>query len=351
MKEYEKIFLLPDSSIHVAIKKLDKNEAHIVLIVDDKGKLLGTVTDGDVRRGILKGYALSEPVSKIMNAHPIKLIYANNSNEQLVSLMENHNVQQLPLIDRVGKVIGLKTLDELLQPKSIDNLVVIMSGGEGKRMLPLTHEKPKPMLTMGGKPLLEVIIANLQSQGFKRFCFTVGYKAEIIKEYFGDGQQWGVSIDYIHEQQPLGTAGALRQLTPQEQLPVLVMNGDLLTTIKLTHVLKFHEKYQADCTICIREFAFQLPYGVVEIKSQQVTGIQEKPEFKYFVNAGMYVINPQLLTHIPHNRYYQMTSFLDHLIALKCKVEAFPLMEYWSDIGQLTDYEKACREFEEVMQS
>lgn len=286
-----------------------------------------------------------------MNSNPIKLIKNGNDKAKLIEIMVENKIHQLPLVDERGKIVGLQTIDELLHFNKRDNLVVIMSGGIGKRLQPLTNDVPKPMLLLGGKPLLEVILEKLHKQGFNRFCFTVGYKAEMIMEYFGDGKKWDVSIDYIHEEKPLGTAGALYVLENKEKLPIVVINGDLLTTINFNHFLDFHYKSDADCTMCIREFDYQLPYGVVEIKNNQVTQIQEKPIYKHFVNAGMYVLNPELLKHIPKNEFYLMTQYLEKLVQIGHKVKAFPLIEYWSDIGQLPDYEKACREFDDVMLS
>lgn len=341
--------LSPEATLLEALKKISEGSARIVLVVDHNNKLLGTVTDGDIRRGILQNFTLNDAVSNIMNAHPIKVIYDNHTKEELMSLMVKNHIQQLPLIDITGRVRGLQTIDELLYPEDKPNLVVIMSGGFGKRLRPLTDDLPKPMLMMGGKPLLELNIEKLKAEGFKRFCITVGYKAEIIKEYFGDGTKWNISIQYIQEDAPLGTAGALRYLENKETLPLLIMNGDLLTTVKFSNLLEFHQKSSADCTVCVREHDYQLPYGVVELQNQQIIGITEKPMYKHYVNAGVYVMEPKLVDNIPSGVYYPMTNLIDKLIKNGHKIDAFPLMEYWSDIGQMADYEKACKEFEIIM--
>jgi dTDP-glucose pyrophosphorylase/predicted transcriptional regulator len=346
---WEKLLLNPEATILNTLKTITDGAAKIVLIVDDNNKLLGTVTDGDIRRGILEGCALTDPIKKVMNPNPVKSLNHENNKEKLMAIMLKNHIHQLPLVDEKGKVVGLQTIDQLLQSQSRENLVVIMSGGLGKRLQPLTNDRPKPMLVMGGKPLLEINIEKLRLQGFKRFCLTVGYKAEIIKEYFKAGDQWDISIDYIHEEKPLGTAGALSFLNEKETLPIIVINGDLLTTVNFNNLLDFHNQSEAACTVCIREIDCQLPYGVVEIENQCLIGIKEKPVYKYFVNAGMYVINPSLLAHIPKNEYYQMNCFLQDAINKRYQVNAFPLMEYWSDIGQLPDYEKACQAFEEMV--
>lgn len=349
MQNWEKLLLNPDVTILEALKTISEGAAQIVLVVESDRRLLGTVTDGDIRRGILSGYALSDPISIVMNVNPVKFVGKEATRDHLMETMLKKHIHQLPIVDSQNRVVGLETIDELLKPASKDNLVVVMSGGVGKRLQPLTNDTPKPMLTVGEKPLLELNLEKLRAQGFKRFCFTVGYKAEVIKNYFQKGEKWDVSIDYIHEETPLGTAGGLYYLAKKETNPIIVMNGDLLTAVNFNNLLSFHDKSKADCTVCVREFETKLPYGIIEVKNHRVISIQEKPVYKYFVNAGIYVICSDLLQYIPPNEYYQMTTFLEKLIHLKCKVEAFPLMEYWSDIGQPFDYEKTCQEFEELL--
>lgn len=353
MDLWKNILINQKTTILESLKIITEGAAQIALVIDQNSKLIGTVTDGDIRTGLLEGKTLEDPVEKVMNCHPVKavesVVETFKDRENRLSLMLSHHIRQLPIVDKHGHVVGLQTLDELLQAKKRENLVVIMSGGVGKRLLPLTNDLPKPMLAMGGKPLLEVNIDKLRAQGFERFCLTVGYKAEIIKEYFGDGSKWGISIQYIHEERPLGTAGALGFLENQESQPFIVMNGDLLTTTRFDNLLDFHITNGADCTLCIREFDYQLPYGVVEIENQNVICINEKPNYRFLVNAGMYVFNPSLVSLIPINEPMQMPALIEKLMSLGYRTKAFPLMEYWSDIGQITDYEKACREFDKVI--
>lgn len=352
MDLWKNILIESTTTILDSLKIITAGTAQIALVVDQNKKLMGTVTDGDIRTGILAGIKLESPVQAIMNANPIKAIEnINDEREKLISLMLQHHIRQLPIVNKAGEVVGLRTLDELLQAKKRENLVVIMSGGAGKRLQPLTNDLPKPMLAIGGKPLLEVNIDKLKAQGFERFCLTVGYKADVIKDYFQDGSRWGVSIQYINEEKPLGTAGALGFLENQETLPFIVMNGDLLTMTRFDNLIDFHVNNRADCTLCIREFDYQLPYGVVEIENQQVISIKEKPSYRYLVNAGMYVLEPSLVSLIKKDEPLQMPNLLEKIISLGHCVKIFPLMEYWSDIGQLTDYEKACREFDKVMVS
>lgn len=349
MDLWKNILIDQKTIILEALKVITAGTAQIALVIDHNLRLIGTVTDGDIRTGILAGTKLEEPVEKVMNKEPIKAIESISDRETLLSLMLGHHIRQLPIVNKKGQVVGLRTLDELLQVKKRENLVVIMSGGAGKRLQPLTNDLPKPMLAVGGKPLLEVNLEKLKAQGFNRFCLTVGYKAEIIKDYFQDGSKWGVFIQYIDEEKPLGTAGALGFLENQESQPFIVMNGDLLTMTRFDNLLDFHVNNKADCTLCIREFDYQLPYGVVEIENQKVIAIKEKPSYRYLVNAGMYVLEPSLVALIAKNQPMQMPYFLEKIISLGYCMKIFPLMEYWSDIGQLTDYEKACREFDKVM--
>lgn len=348
MSKWGSLLLGTETTLFDTLRTLAAGSAQIVLIVDENRKLLGTVTDGDIRRGILKGCALTDPVKTVMNGNPVTLIYGDHNNEALLALMVKNHIHQLPLVDKKGCVQELLTMDALLNLADKPNLVVIMSGGLGKRLKPLTDTIPKPMLKMGGKPLLESNIEKLKMEGFKRFCITVGYKAEMIKSHFGDGSRWDVSIEYIHEDKPLGTAGALSYL-PKEQSPILVMNGDLLTSVKFSNLMDFHEKNAADFTLCVRSFEYQFPYGVVELDNHTITGIKEKPLYKHYVNAGVYVMNPSMLEFIPKDTYFPMTDLIENLISMDKKVQGFPLMEYWSDIGQLNDYEKACQDFEQVM--
>lgn len=349
MDLWKKILIDRKTTVLGSLKVITDGKVQIALVVDEDNKLIGTVTDGDIRQGLLKGLSLDEAVEKIMNPDPIKAIDSANDKDKLISLMLDHHIRQIPIIDKTGKVIGLETLDELLQVQERQNLVVIMSGGAGTRLQPLTNHVPKPMLLMGGKPLLEINIEKFRAQGFRRFCLAVGYKAEVIKDYFKDGSKWDISIDYIHEERPLGTAGALAWLAHQETLPLMVVNGDLLTTTRFDNLLDFHSDSMVDCTICVREFDYQMPYGVVEVENYHVIGIKEKPTYRFLVNAGMYVFNPMLLSLLVKNEPMQMPSFLERLISMGRKTTYFSLTDYWSDIGQLNDYEKACKEFEKVM--
>ena len=253
----------------------------------------------------------------------------------------------MPLVDAEKRLIGLDTLDDLLKPKDKENRVVLMAGGLGMRLRPLTADCPKPMINVGNKPLLETILENFISYGFRRFYVSVNYKADVVKSYFGDGSKWGADICYLHEEKSLGTAGALSLIPEKPQHDLLVMNGDLLTKINFSQLLHFHKEKNAMGTMCVREYDFQVPYGVVQIEKDKMLGISEKPVHRFFVNAGIYVLAPQALDFVPHNTYLDMPSLFENMIAKKNEAVVFPVREYWLDIGQMSDYDRANGEYKD----
>lgn len=336
--------VLPTTSIHETIKKIDRSALQVALVVDEQNKLLGTVTDGDVRRGMLKAISLQEPVSVIMNPNPITA-GPNEPSDAILAMMKRRRLHHIPVVDRAGRLVGLEVLDELLRPAPHDNVVVLMAGGRGTRLLPLTENCPKPMLQVDGKPILENILLDLIEHGFRRFYITVYYKADMIRGHFGGGGQWGVSIEYIEEDKQLGTAGALSLLQETPSVPLLVMNGDLLTKVNFQYLLDFHNGNKAKATMCIREYDIKIPYGVVEIEKQNIRGIDEKPAHRFFVNAGIYVLDPVVLELIPKNTFFNMTDIFKKLIENDYETAVFPIREHWLDIGQIDDLEKARVEY------
>ena len=344
MKNWKEILIQKDATIHEAIKKIDSASLQIVLVVDDELRLLGTVTDGDIRRGILKGLPYEEPVVKVMNSSPITTIQ-NVSKEETLKLMQGQQVTRIPILDGKGQVVGIEILGELLKPKSKENIVVLMAGGMGTRLKPLTNHCPKPMLEVKGKPILEIILNNFIDYGFKKFHISVNYKAEVIENYFGDGSKWGVEICYIREEQKMGTVGSLSLLSEKPKESLIVMNGDLLTNINLEQLLDFHAKSKSSATLCVRDYVFQIPFGAVEIKDHKILEIKEKPEQHFFVNAGIYVFEPNLLGLIPKGVYYDMDVLVQKIIETEGGCSAFPVREYWLDIGHVDDYNKGNREF------
>jgi dTDP-glucose pyrophosphorylase len=344
MKRWKDVLVSQQTSLLVAAQILDVNGLQIVLVVDEERRLLGTITDGDIRRGILKGIALTELVQTIMNPHPT-IAQEEDSRDSILAEMKRKMLHHMPLIDEAGCVVGLVTLDELINPQIKTNRVVLMAGGLGSRLRPLTNECPKPMLKVGGKPLLETILENFIEHGFSHFYIAVNYMAEVIKSYFGDGSKWGVDISYLDEDQRLGTAGALSLLPEKPTDPLIVMNGDLLTKVNFSQLLGFHIEHNAQATMCVREYDFQVPYGVVKIDKHRIIGIDEKPTQRFFVNAGIYVLEPSTLDLIFPNTFFDMPSMFEILIEKQKETAVFPVREYWLDIGHMADFDRANGEY------
>lgn len=328
-----------------ALKVIEKSALQIALVVGENRKLLGTVTDGDVRRAILKDIKLTDRVARIMQKSPVTA-NVGASESEILSLMKKYKIRQIPIIDRSNQVVDLKVLVDMIDEKGSENPVIIMAGGLGTRLRPLTDVCPKPLLKIGDKPLLEIIIENLREFGFKEFYITVNYKAQMISGYFGDGSRWKVNITYIHEQKPLGTAGALSLLPEKPSRPVLVMNGDLLTKINFNQLFDFHTDNRSLATMCVRQYDFEVPYGVVVADKQHFLKLDEKPVQRFFVNAGIYVLNPDVFEFIPYNEPFDMTTLFNKLIEKGQPAVVFPIHEYWMDIGHISDYKVANGEYD-----
>ena len=347
MNAWKQILVSPATPIREVIRVLDSGSLQIVLVVDPEECLLGTVTDGDIRRGILRGINLDEPAHKVMNPDPI-LALADDEPEQLLALMQRTRLHHIPVVDDKRRVVGLQLIDELIERKQKNNIVVLMAGGLGSRLRPLTDDCPKPMLKVGNKPLLETILESFSQYGFKRFYISVNYMADKVKDYFGDGKRWGVSIRYLHEDSELGTAGALSLIEEESDLPLIVMNSDILTKVNFQHLLDFHAAHQSVATMCVREYDFQVPYGVVKIEHHRIVDIEEKPVHRFFVNAGIYVLDPTVLDAIPKNTFFDMPSLYQQLISEGKETTVFPVREYWLDIGHIADFDRANGEFARI---
>jgi NDP-sugar pyrophosphorylase family protein len=309
-------------------------------VVDESNRLLGTVTDGDIRRGILRGVPMSESVVRIMNRNP-RTAARNEGPTRILQWMKEHLLHHIPVLDEKGCVVGIELLDELIQSRPKENWVVIMAGGLGDRLKPLTADCPKPLLKVGTKPILETILENFLEYGLRHFFLSVNYKEEMVREYFGDGSRWNVSIEYLQEEERMGTAGALGLLLEKPAQPLIVMNGDVLTKVNFQHLLDFHLEQKAVATMAVREYDFQVPFGVVKIEGQSIVNIDEKPLQRFFVNAGIYVLEPQALEWIPKKTYLDMPHLFNQLAKARAKTIAFPIREYWLDVGLLQNYEKA----------
>ena len=346
-KTLKDLTIAPETSVRDALKAIDRSRRQIALVVDGDFRLLATVTDGDVRRGILSGVDLEGPVSQVMNAHPTT-VRKGDSDASVRSLIRARKLQQIPVLDDDGRLADLLTLDDLFGLSPRDTRVVLMAGGLGKRLRPLTETIPKPMLPVGGKPLLEQIIAVFAEQGFHRISISVNYRKEMVIDHFGDGRALGVEIDYIHEDQPMGTAGALSLMPQRPTAPFIVMNGDLLVSLKFANMLKLHSELEAAGTLAVREFDYQVPYGVVRSDGDLMREIVEKPVERYYVNAGIYALSPRALDAVQPGEPLDMPTLLTRLRGEGERIGVFPVSDYWRDIGRLDDLEAARSEFEGV---
>lgn len=350
MADWKRTLLSPDSVIADAIKVIDDSALQICLVVDDTERLLGTVTDGDIRRALLRGLGLEVPIDAIMKRDPLTA-KPKTGREKLLAIMADSMLRQIPLLDADGRVVGLALIDELIRPAcGRRNPVVLMAGGIGSRLMPLTKSAPKPLLSVGDKPLLETILETFVEQNFRRFFISVNYKAHMIRDHFGDGRKWDADIRYLEEDRPLGTAGALRLIPERPDEPMIVMNGDLLTRVNFQHLLDYHRQSAAKATMCVREYDFEVPFGVVEIEDNRIRSLDEKPVHSFFVNAGIYVLDSEVVDLIPAGETCDMTTLFESLIGEGLPAAAFPIREYWLDVGSADQLKQANWEFETLFE-
>jgi len=341
------LFVNLDTSIREVIECIDRSgRVSIALIVDDDQRMISTITDGDVRRGILAGINLSEPASKLL---PIKaqmphvtpvMISVDTDPDQFLILMQENAVKQIPLLDKDGRVVDIVILSEILAQPKLPLQAVVMAGGLGTRLRPLTDKVPKPMLSVGGRPLMELTIEKLQKAGIEHVDVSTNYRAANIVDHFGNGEAFGIELNYLQEDRPLGTAGALGLMeTPEKTL--LVINGDIITHVDLGVMFSYHKKQQAEITIGVRQYGVQVPYGVIDCDGPIVRELREKPQISFLVNAGIYLLEPSVYSFISRGEHLDMTDLIHRLLDAKRKVVSFPIIEYWLDIGQPADYERA----------
>jgi dTDP-glucose pyrophosphorylase/CBS domain-containing protein len=345
-KDLQALFISPEHSIREAMWCVDRCGHGIALVVDSDRKLIGTVTDGDMRRAVLASIDLDMPVSvllvnKIGTEYPKPVTALVGSRiDELILLLHKHMLRQIPIVDNDDKVVDIVMLDDLIPIQDLPLQAVIMAGGFGTRLQPLTENMPKPMLPVGGKPLMELVIEKLRQVGIRRVNITTHYKSEKITDHFGDGSAFGVELNYVNEDKPLGTGGALGLIkTPTE--PLLVINGDILTQVDFRAMLAYHQEHHADLTVAVRRYDLRVPYGVIECNGSRVCALKEKPQMHFLVNAGVYLLEPSVYEFIPNGKHFNMTDLIQWLIDSDRIVTSFPIIEYWLDIGQLADYEQA----------
>lgn len=347
MSDWKDVVVAHDATLAETIKCIDASALQVALVLSPGGELAGVVTDGDVRRALLRGLGMDAPVDQVMNPRPTTA-RIGTPRAELAAEMQRLSIRHMPLVDDQAKLVGVSTLNDLSGGKRRDNWVVLMAGGLGSRLAPLTDDCPKPMLQVGTKPLLQTILENFIEDGFHRFYFSVNYMAEVVKAHFGDGSAWGAEIVYLHETQRLGTAGALDLIPEHPAKPLIVMNGDLLTKVNFEQLLEFHEDHGSAGTMCVREYDFQVPYGVVTTDDHRIVSIDEKPVHRFFVNAGIYVIEPDMLKLIPSGEFFDMPTLFSQISDGGGETIVFPIREYWLDIGHLADYHRANGEYLEV---
>lgn len=349
MKNWQSTLVAPTTSLESAIATMDRSALRIAIVVDGKSQLLGTLTDGDVRRALLRRLPMSTPVHEVMCAQPQRA-EAGWGRERILALMQEHELLQVPIVDASGHVVGLETLHGVLERHVRNNPVFVMAGGFGTRLHPLTQECPKPMLNVGDRPILQIILERLIEKGFHRFFFSTHFMPEVIRSHFGDGHKWGVAIQYVHESEPLGTGGALGLLPKNEvDAPLLLVNGDLLTTLDYQGLLDFHETSGCTATVCVGQYEHQIPYGVVESAGSRLVSMVEKPIQRAFINAGIYVLSPDFVRSVPASTKIDMPNLLEQVLAAGKQVSVFPIHEYWLDIGRLEDFHRAQRDVEMVL--
>ena len=343
------LFLTVESTLTDALKVIDQGKVKLALVVSKQNQLIGTISDGDIRRAILANIGLECTIDNVYCKNPL-VANINDTKGHIVDLCIKNQIHQIPILDNHDRVVRLEILDELLSVKKYDNKVILMVGGLGKRLRPLTEDTPKPMLCVGSKPILQTIVEQILHCGFSNIIMCVGYKSNIIRNFFGDGSKFGARIEYVIENERMGTAGALSLLSKEQKpdMPFILMNGDLLTNVRFDSLLDFHMSNNGKATISVKEYDFQTPYGVVSLQKGAVLSIEEKPIQKFFVSAGIYVLNPSLMDQINKNEYLDITTLFEKLITMNMAITAFPIMEYWLDIGRKEEYDRANDEYHEV---
>lgn len=337
-----------DTPLREALGHLDRASLQILLVTDDRRHLVGVVTDGDVRRALLRGVDLSIPVEAVMNSKP-RTVREGCTRSRARSVMRRYSIRQIPVVNEAGEVVDLLMWEDPVTatPETHDESVVIMAGGLGTRLDPFTKILPKAMIPVGDKPIIEMIMERFSSQGFRRFIISVGYKAEIIQAYFGSGEERPYTVEYVMEDKPLGTAGALSMLPNRVTGPLIVTNCDVILEIDLGELLRFHKKRGVALTIVGSLKDFVVPYGVLRADHAGVK-IEEKPRFDFLVNTGMYVLDERVLGLCPAQKTMDMTDLVSAVRAAGLRVDSYRYHGPWFDIGQWDAYEHTLRKLREM---
>jgi dTDP-glucose pyrophosphorylase len=345
--DLKKMTVQGDASLCRVMEVIDSGACQIALVTDESGVLVATVTDGDVRRGLLKGLGMDAPVYEIMHRNPTTLLKGASA-ASAQRLMRERGLNHIPVVDAGGKLVALAVREGMTGVEPRPTRVILMAGGLGTRLRPLTETVPKPMIPVGDKPLLERIVTRFQDQGFSRFTLSLNYLGHVIRDHFGDGTALGVEIDYVEETRRMGTAGALSLMPAPPDEAFVVMNGDILTTTSFGAMMDFHGETGSAVTICAREFNMQVPYGVLNTEGTALVSMQEKPVHKHLVNAGIYALSPLVFEYMREGEPLDMPGLIDQVKEAGHKVSVFPVREYWMDIGRIEDLDRARAEYETV---
>ena len=349
MKNWESTLIAPATSLREALSIIDNTGRQMAIVVDQRKHLIGTLSDGDIRRWLIGGGTIDDLVDKVCNRNPITAS-ASMSTDALIGLMRTKGIRQVPLVDGQNTVTGLSTVDDYLQCADREEPVVIMAGGLGSRMGMLTREKPKPMLPIAGRPILELIIEQFRNQGFRQFYLAVNYLGEQILSHFGDGTKFDVRIEYLEEKTRLGTAGALSLLPDKPETSLVVTNGDLLLKEDFSIALDRHIEQSVDLTVLARDYQMQVPFGVIDEVDGVINAIVEKPVHTFKVNAGIYFLEPKVLDLVPSDTFFDMPELFNQCVSCGMSADRQLLNGYWLDIGQPMDYQRAQNEFSEIFQ-
>jgi dTDP-glucose pyrophosphorylase len=343
------VLIREGATLRETLECITKSGKQFAIVVDGAGRLVGLATDGDLRKAILRGVSLDAPVDQAMNRTPL-VAEPGLSATAALALMRRRSIRQVPLVDDQRRVVDLLFFDDLVAPSPLPNAAVIMAGGEGKRLRPLTESTPKPLLRVGGKPLLEIMIERLRAAGIQKILLVLHYKRQMIEDHFGDGERLGVTIRYHYEAEPRGTAGSLHEAGKYPGFtdhPLLVVNADILTKCDFREMLVFHARNHAHMTVGTVPYTVDLPYGILEVDGARLAGVKEKPSLDFVINSGIYIVEPLVLEATGHGAVLDMPELIANVMSRGRHVVAFPIREYWLDVGRLDDFHKAERDVAE----
>lgn len=338
----ESITLPIKASLMDALKGLEVCGKNVQCILDEQRRMVGLLTDGDIRRGLISGLSINAPVSKVLTKS-FHYVAKNADRNAVLDIMKAMNIRQIPVLDDDSRLIGIHFIDDFLNDRKLPNIAVIMAGGKGVRMRPLTEYTPKPMLKVAGRPIIERLVLKLVGNGITNIYIAINYLGWVIKEHFGDGSRFGCNITYLEEEKELGTGGALNLLPADINSPILVLNGDLVTGADFSDILHFHRQKRCEATIVAKHYTHAVPYGTLEFKDHQLISIREKPNMSCFINTGIYVLNPTLLKLVhPKGVLFPMTRIFESCLDQKTSISVYHLEEEWRDLGDIKEFHTAC---------